>query len=712
MVSHKILLMSAALVPLSLVSAPVHAQTADEATADNNEIIVTATKRSESILDVPIAVSVIDAEALDQKNATGFADYLTSIPGVQFNPAGNVFGNSISVRGVSDGTSSSLTQQPVALYLDDTSLTLSQGAINLDYSVFGVEQINIIKGPNSTLYGASSLGGTIKVVTQRPSLTETRYRGKAIVSSTKSSDLSYQLVGAASVPLVENVFGAELTVYYTKAGGTFDDPSRNRDNINGRETYGARLALRFQPTEKLTFDLIGYYQKLTADGFDVFAKDTLGGLNTRPLKTDQFQVDRFALGTLAIDYDLDFANLVSVSSYYDRRTRARQDASSSFLTLGVPNITVVQDLTAPSEVFSQEIRLVSSGDGPLKWLIGGYYSNEKYSEIGAINHPVFGPLFNATANYKYKTLAGFAEIGYDLTEQLNLTVGGRYTNYKAPVEFRSFGFFVTGNPPESNPSVFRNRGKENDFSPRIALNYNYGDGSIYAQASRGFRLGQTNFPIISLPTDDVPTFFQSDSIWNYEIGAKTRWADGRFLLNAAAYYIDWRDIQLTRTAGTGFSFIDNAGKARIFGFELEAVAYLSPNTIWTGNFGYINGELTQNVPTVANDGTRLPGSPEFTFSTSLQQNFKLGDNDAFARVDYLYYGPYDDVFVLTGRPLENGDYSRLDLRAGVMVGAFDISVFATNLLDARPILTRANTFGEDKTTIRPRTFGASVGFKF
>lgn len=675
--------------------------------AENQEIIVTATKRAESILDVPIAVSVITAEDLDQKNATGFADYLTSIPGVQFNPAGNVFGNSISIRGVSDGTSSFLTQQPVALYLDDTALTLSQGAINLDYSVFGVEQINVIKGPNSTLYGASSLGGTIKVVTEKPSLSDTRFRGKAVLSSTRSSDLSYQLVASASSPLVDGVLGAEMTGYYTKTGGTYDDPSRSRENINGREVYGGRLAFRFQPTERLTVGLTGYYQNLKGSGLDTFAPATAGDLNSRPLKADQLQTDRFALGTLSIDYDLDFANLVSVSSYYDRRTSTRQDLSNSFFTLGVPNAIVTSDIVAPAKVFSQEVRLVSSDNGPFKWLIGGYYSKENYSETFKIDHPVFGPLFNGTLAYEYRTLAGFAELGYDITDQLNFTVGGRYTDYKAPIIFNTFGFFVAG-----GASTLLNEGKENDFSPRLALNYNYGKGSVYVQASRGFRLGQTNVPIVSLPTDRVPTFFQSDSLWNYEIGAKTRWADGKFLLNAAAYYIDWKDIQLTRRAGTGFTFIDNVGKARIYGLELEAVAYLSPSTIWTGNFGYINGKLTETVPTVANSGTRLPGSPEFTFSTSLQQNFKLSSNDGFVRVDYLYYGPYDDAFVLTGRPLENGDYSKLDLRSGVTVGNFDISVFVTNLLDSRPILTRATFAGEETTTIQPRTFGASVGFKF
>jgi iron complex outermembrane receptor protein len=699
-----------ALIVVATSQTTAFAQSVDAEVTDNEEIVVTATKRSESILDVPLAVSVLDAAELDQKNAGGFADYLTSIPGVQFNPAGNVFGNSISIRGVTDGTSSFLTQQPVALYLDETALTLSQGAINLDYSLFGVEQINVIKGPNSTLYGASSLGGTIKVITQKPSLTETRGRAKAIVSSTKSSDLSYSLVGSASVPLVENVIGAEVTGYYIKKGGTFDDPSRNRENINGSETYGARLAVRLQPTEALTIDLTGYYQKLDGDGLDTFAPDTVGDLQSRPLLTDQFQKDRFALGTVVIDYDFGSANLISATSYYDRNTQTRLDISFSFFNLGLPGAPIdilTSDTGAAAKVFSQELRLVSSSDGPFKWLVGGYYSKEDYSETIGITDPVFGPLFNGTLKYEYRTLAGFAELGYDITDRLNLTVGGRYTDYKTPVDFNLFGLFT--NPATA---TLQRSDKDNDFSPRIALNYKYDGGSIYAQASKGFRLGQANVPIVTLPGESFPAFFGSDSLWNYEIGAKTRWLDNRLQINVAAYQIDWKDIQLTRTAGTGFTFIDNVGEARIRGFELEAIAKPGPNTTFGLNFGYIDGELRRTIPGVAVAGTRTPGSPEFTVSMNAQQDFKIGNNDAFLRADYLYYGPYDDAFVFTGRPLENGDYSKLDLRAGVTLSNIDVSIFATNLLDQRPTITRATAFGEEKTSIQPRTFGASLGFKF
>jgi iron complex outermembrane recepter protein len=673
-----------------------------------NEIIVTATKRAESILEVPIAVTVIGADELARTNAAGFGDYLPGIPGVQFNPAGNVFGNSISIRGVTDGTSSFLTQQPVALMLDDTLLTLSQGAINLDYSVFGVEQINVIKGPNSTLYGASSLGGTIKIQTRRPSLTETRVSGRFSAAAIENGGINYLASASISTPLVEDVLGMEATGYYKRAGGYIDDPSTGETNINSGDTYGGRLAFRFRPTDALTIDLTGYYQKLTADGFDTFAPTTVGDLKTRPLVVGGAQSDEFLLGALVIDYDFGGANLVSSTSYFDRETFTSQDITTSFFNLSGPPNPLTSNTLAPAKVFAQELRLVSSGNGPFKWLIGGYYSKEDYAETFALDDANFGPLFNGTLSYEYETYAIFGEVGYDLTADLNLTVGGRYTDYTTNIDFNTFGFFT--NPATS---VLVVEAQEDDFSPRVALNYEYGDGSVYVQASRGFRLGQVNVPIVTTPADIVPVFFGSDNLWNYEIGAKTSWADGRFILNAAAYYIDWSDIQLTRTASTGFTFIDNAGDARIMGLELESTAYLTPDTIFRANFGYIDGELTRSNAAVAPVGTRLPGSPEFTVSTSLQQNFTIGDNDGFVSVDYLYYGPYDDQLVpFGGQPLENGDYSKLDLRAGITLGAVDLGIFATNLLDERPILTRAFFAGEEVTTIQPRTYGVSVAFSY
>ena len=335
--------------------------------------------------------------------------------------------------------------------------------------------------------------------------------------------------------------------------------------------------------------------------------------------------------------------------------------------------------------------------------MGGYYSHEDYSEIIGLSAGPPG-LFDSDSNYIYKTYAVFAEIGVDITPDLTFTAGGRYTDYKTTVDLDSSIFFV--------PTMAVIKASDDDFSPRIALNYNYGNGSLYAQASKGFRLGQVNIPIPTLPGETYPEFFSSDSLWNYEIGAKTRWLDDTLSLNLAVYQIDWKDIQVTRTGGLGFTFVDNAGKARIRGFELEAVAMPTPDTIWTAGVGYIDGKIIEPVAGVALDNAQLPGSPKWTVSTSLQQNFDLAGSEAFLRADLLYYGKYDDSFSVLGPPLENGDYVKLDLRAGTTIGNVDVNVFVTNLTDDRPILARVAFVADAKTSIQPRTFGASIAVNY
>ena len=681
----------------------IDTEVADGPSPNRNEIIVTATKREQTLEEIPLAVTVLTAEQIEQRQVTGFADYLPSIPGVQFNPSGGIFGNSISIRGVSDGTSSFLTQQPVALVLDDTLLTLSQGGINLDYGVFGVEQISVIKGPNSTLYGASSLGGTIKVDTRRPSLNGTRANGVAAVSFTEDGSTNYRGSASISAPIVEGVLGFEATGYYVRDGGYIDAPG-GANNINSSETYGGRLALRYQPVDNFTADLTAYYQKLDADDFNVVSLAGLEDLISTPRRGDTFQRDEFFLAALTLKYDFGGAELTSATSYFDRETSTLQDISQSFLNF-VPGTRLGALNTSPSEVFAQELRLVSTGDGPFNWLFGAYYQTEDYSEIFDLPEALPG-LFEGTLDYRYETVAAFGELSYEIVDGLTATAGGRYTRYETTVDFNSSIFF--------SPTLATVDDEEEDFSPRFALNYDYGAGSIYIQASRGFRLGQANVPVPLGPQNGVPAAFAPDSLWNYEIGAKTSLLDESLFLNVAAYYIDWSDLQLTLTclACGGFTYIDNAGSAEITGFEIEATALLSPTTTWTGGLGYIDGSLSENVPGVGTSGTRLPGSPEVTWNTSLNQEFTLGNNRGFIRGDLLYYGEYNDAFVVGQPPLENGDYVRLDLRAGLTLGAIELQVFGTNLLDERPIIARSFFNGPEVSTIQPRTIGVSVGFKY
>ncbi len=669
-------------------------------------VIVTATKRSQALAEIPIAISTIGEEELAQRGITEFADYLPAIAGVQFNFGGNLFQNAITIRGVGDGSGSSLTQTPVAVYLDETPLTLSQGALNLDYSMIVVDRVTVIKGPHSTLYGAASLGGTVKVETRKPSLTESRVSARAVLSSVDGGDTGYTLAGSVSGAPVDGKLGMEFAAYLIERPGYIDDPSRNADDINNQTTTGGRFAIRYAPSENLTVDGTLYYQKTELNSVSLWGPQ-FGDITSRPLLFDQSNDDEVTLGSLVVRYNFGAAELVSATSYYDREADVQQDYSSSFFNLGIPGAVVTTSIIAPAKVFSQELRLVSSGEGKLSWLVGAFYSREDYAEDFSFNHSIVGSLFDGTNAYVYETSAAFGELSYSLTDKLALTVGGRFTDYSADTQLDVTGLFAASPPVDRKDS-------ETDFSPRVAVNYEYGAGSIYVQAAKGFRVGQVNVPIVSLPGEVVPAFFKSDSLWNFEVGAKTTWLDRRLQVNAAAYFIDWTDLQATLQSGTGFTYISNVGSAEIKGLEIETIALLGSGFTWTAALSFNDGELSKDVPTVAPEGTRLPGVPDFTFNTALQKDFRLGERPAFARLDYLRYGEYDNGFpTALGGAAKNGDYDKIDLRFGMTFGSVEFALFGTNLLDERPPIFRQSAVGsEEVSTIQPRTLGVSVSYGF
>lgn len=669
------------------------------------EIVVTATKRDASIQEIPIAVSTIGEEAIRIRGLERFEDYLASVPGVQYTPGGTVYTTLISMRGVNDpGAENGLTQAPVAVYLDETPLTVSQGALNLDYSLFGVEQITVIKGPHSTLYGASSLGGTLKVETRSPSVTEGLFEAQLGYTTVDDGDDGYTAAFTASTPLVDGKLGVEVTAYSIERGGFIDDPSRGEEDINGTETQGGRIAISWLPTEDLSIDAKVYYQDYASDSL-AFYSPTLGDLVSRPLDQPQTDGDEVLLGSVEVNWNLGFADLVSATSAYTRDNFLYRSGSIFGLDLDF-----ILDSTA--DAFVEELRLVSNTDTRFQWLAGLYFSTEEYKEIGALDAPLF-TFFGQDLLTQIDTLAVFGEISYSLTDRLELTAGARISRYDVNSDITVENFdFLTFQPIFTTSNIDFD---ETDVSPRVALNYDVGFGSLYVQASRGFRIGQPNTPI---PVDD-PNFveaFDSDYLWNYEVGAKTEWWDGRALLNVAAFFIDWSDIQTTVFDSTGsFTFVTNVGAAEVMGFELEGTARLAEGLTVDGGFTYTNAEFATDLPSrgIA-DGDTLPGVPEFQFSAGVQYDFNIAGADSFLRADYLFYDEFlafDPFSIDPASRIINGDYQRVNARFGLNLGDFQVALFGSNLTNDRPRMTVSAAFGEDATTIQPRTYGVSINYR-
>ncbi|EED34147.1 hypothetical protein NOR51B_84 [Luminiphilus syltensis NOR5-1B] len=700
---HRRILVTAVGLASTLAGSAVMAQESESLRLE--EVLVTATKRSASIQEIPIAVSTIGADAIQTRGLERFEDYLATVPGVQYTPGGSVYTSLISMRGVNDpGAENGLTQAPVAVYLDETPLTVSQGALNLDYSLFGVEQITVIKGPHSTLYGASSLGGTLKVETRSPSVSEGLFEAQLGYNSVDNGDTGHTAAFTASTPLIDGVLGAEITAYNIERGGYIDDPSRGEQDINGTETTGGRVAVTWLPTEDLSIDAKVYYQDFESDGLPFFSPSA-GDLISRPLDKPQTDGDEMVLGSVEINWALGFADLVSSTSAYTRDNFLYRSGSLFGLDLNF-------DLDSTAEAFIQEVRLVSNTDGPLQWLAGVYFSSEEYEEIGGLSTPFF-TFFGQDLLTEINTYAAFGEVGYALSDRLELTVGARFSRYEVDSEITVENIdFATFQPIFTTSNIDFN---ETDISPRVALSYEIDNGSLYVQASRGFRIGQPNTPI---PVD-APNFveaFDSDSLWNYEVGAKTEWWGGRARLNGAVYFIDWTDIQTSVFDPTGsFTFVTNVGSAEIMGLELEGSVLLTEGLTFEAGFTYTDAEFTSGIPSQGiQDGDTLTGVPDTQFSAAVQYDFDIGGRDSFVRADYLFYDEFlafDPFSLDSNSRLKNGDYERINARFGVSMGDFQLALFGSNLTDERPRMSVQAAFGEDATTIQPRTYGVSISYR-
>jgi outer membrane receptor protein involved in Fe transport len=693
--------------PLAFAVAMVLAPAAEafaQQPAALEEVVVTATKREQPLQEVPLAVTALTADEIETRGLSDFADYLTSVPGVQYNYGGNPLNQSISIRGVTDGSGSTLTQTPVAIYVDEMPVTLSQGASNLDFGVYDVEQISVLRGPHGTLYGAAALGGTIKIQTRSPRLDRPEARVSGTYSSTSSGGDNYEARASLSTPVGGDEAAVGITGFHRDMAGFIDSPSRGLRDINGERTTGGRLALAVAPTEALRIDAKVYYQKYELDNPNSYSP-SVGDLKARPTVTDEPFADEFKAGTLTIRYDFGGAVLTAATSYFDRDTTTSQDVTGLFgPLLGLTQGTIANNTDVLSKVLAQEVRLVSDADQGMTWVVGAFFSDEDTREISSTPAPFIGELFGAVGDYSYRQYAAFAEIGYRFANSIELTGGMRWTDYESVSDVDLSGVFFAG-----LPDVRDFRFSESPVTPRFALAYRPGDTTYYLQASKGFRLGQVNIPVAGPPGFVTPPFYRSDSLWNYEAGVKSSLLDRRVTANLAAYHIDWDDVQLTLENAFGLQYIANAGKVRVNGAELELNARAMEQLMLSASVAYTESELAQTVTGVAEKGTRMPGVPKTTIAAAVQYDLRLGATNTVLRADYRNVGESKNTFGADA--VDIGGYGVLDLRTTVEFGAWSLGAYLQNATDERARLSYSRAFGEQVATIRPRTIGITVGYR-
>ena len=682
---------------LALVSTPAAAQDAPSDSYDGNEIIVTATKRDASLQDVPFSINAQTEQAIERANASTIEDLSRNVAGLTVQNLGP--GQSqVSVRGVSAGQiarDQPGVKEQVGVYLDESVISLSLFTPDLD--LFDLNRVETLRGPQGTLFGSGSVGGTLRYITNQPTTDRVEGKVEGNVNLVDGDDFGGHLKGAINLPLSQNL-AMRAVGYYTRYAGFINalrEGGGTSEDVNSGERYGGRLSLRWEPAENLSITPRFVYQKVTTDGFnrqEVYNLYANEFTTTRPQVTfeerqqylllDEAFEDEVKLFDLTMNYTGDVIGVTSVTSYTDRDILVSRDASaltgSVSADLGFPDAGILLpsnlvDTTGVKQ-FTQEVRVNSAGDGPFQWLIGGYYANVKRDYTQRLPTPGydavtdatlgdgtsaavangFGPNspYNADIPYDLSQIAIFGEVSYDFTERLTATVGGRYYAFDETRRFVSGGLFTNGDND-------RDKTSSTGFSPRLLLSYDVAEGiTLNAQASKGFRLGGVNDPL-NLPLcdggvpngPDAETFggrprYDDETLWNYEGGVKAQF--GGITFNAAGFYTKINNLQVTADAGSCSSRIVFNADAHTMGleFELSASPFTGLDLGLSGSYveAEFDSTLTRPNGTVIEgirDGNRLPSVPKFQMAANATYSFPIdpsSDTNAFVTASFQHVG--------------------------------------------------------------------------
>lgn len=689
---------------IALGATPAFAQDADteeQEEARGNVIVVTATKRDSTIQDIPFSISALTAEDIQRSGAVTLEDLSRNVAGLSVQNLGP--GQSqVSVRGVSAGQV--VRDQPgvkeqVGVYLDESVISLSLFTPDLD--LFDLNRVETLRGPQGTLFGSGSVGGTIRYITNQPLVGVTEGTVEANVNLVDGDDLGYHLKGALNVPLGDNM-ALRAVGYYTEYGGFIDalGPAGGED-INGGERYGGRLAFTVDTGEGFSITPRLVYQKVRADGFnrqEIFNLYANPFTTTRPaiqldereqylLLREAFE-DETLIADMVVEADLGPVTMTSVSSYSNRDILVSRDASALTGSVSVDLGFDDADVLLPSnlrdttdlETLTQEVRFASDYDGPLQWVAGGFYSDTQRfyrqrlptpgydaalarraaivnadadpdndlptSAQVANGFPNLDSPFNSDLPYDIEQIALFGEASLDITDALTATAGVRYYDFEETRTITSGGLFANGDAGVVDTT------SSDGFTPRFLLSYDLTpDVTLNAQASRGFRLGGVNDPL-NVPlcnAQDLALFggfqdYDDETLWNYEVGVKTQ---GRnFTFNAAGFYNDISNLQVTLDAGSCSSrIVFNVPDAHSMGVEAELGFSPTPGLNFNLSGSFIEAEFDTTLPgalapaTGIREGNRLPSVPEFQFSASGSYEWPVGNGaDAFIAASFTHVG--------------------------------------------------------------------------
>lgn len=747
-------LLFASVTALSVMPSLAQAQDMPAESADAGEdLIVTAQRRAERIQDIPAAVSAFGGEQIERSGIVSLESLAPRVPSFYFGSFGAARPQ-LYIRGVGTRSFDPGSESSIGVFADDVYLGRSSGSFG---SLKDVERIEVLRGPQGTLYGRNTIGGAINVISRAPTDT---FEGR--VEAGISNFDGREIFGAVGGPLSGDTLMFRVAAWHSERDGYVTNLTTG-NRFQGIDNTGGRLRLTAQPTDALKIDLTaeflddgnragfgGINQGVFGNSASVFFRQPGSGTLVAPVSlraaalSSDPTLDRQTRSYIGrIEYDAGSVSITSITSYRTLDITDGRDLEGS-------SLDVLQQSSAEnSDQFTQEVRLASEPGsaltfgGAIDWIIGGFYYHDKSSRTDAfrigINSAVRAAAGTpatdvALSDYSIESYAIFGQATWHLTDQLGLTLGGRYTHDdKSALQA---GTTTDAGPVIAAPFSTFNQATYSSFDPRVTLEFQPSrDVNLYASWSTGFKSGGFQYTPFSKEQADV--LFRPESITAYEVGFKTQWLDRALTINGAAYYYDYTDLQISRiidvptgvgNATTPVVLISNAASSIVKGVDLEVVAHPSDALSVSLTYGYLDAKYDNYVFNAATDfsGTRLVRAPRHSINVGAEWDVPLGgDVGLTLRADYalmsdFYHEPGEgNVLYGPGIPLTVEDgYGLLDLRASLSYQRWQLTAYAQNATDTAYRRT-VNALGSAPAGPRvvgfagtPRIYGLKLSYAF
>jgi iron complex outermembrane receptor protein len=655
------------------------------------EVIVTATRRAASVQDIPINITALGSDLIQRERLSDLSDIARRVPGMTVVDQGPRSGNILTVRGLNVDSLNASENVSGNGGGDNVGVYVGEIPVYIDLKLNDMERIEVLIGPQGTLYGSGTLGGAVRYIPNKPATdaTSVELRGD-FYDLNEADDLGYEGGGTINIPIIDDKLAFRASVDYVDDPGFIDynflvreagvsnpqpdfnnpdDVSANlkkKADVNTEETWSGRAALRYTG-DRLDGTLSYYYQDMEIGGRQINHKESFNtGDYEAAHRFEEPSERKNELIALELVADLGFAELTSATGYSEYNENGNRDQTDLLLDGGYgyeffPTFSAFTREDQKEERFNQELRLVSTGDGPLNWIVGGFYNNFQIDQLFEEFAPGFDQFaldegfgiqlrpdsleFYQTVDAEVTETAVFGEVGYQITDAWQVTVGTRWFKFEdditISVAFPLADTIYDGAPPDSIfPSMDSGDGDDDDIIYKFNTSYDFTDDIMgYLTISEGYRLGGINpFAPCSddaeegqkacvLPDEEA---YKSDTTTNYELGLHSQFGDN-ILLNGSLFYIDWDDIQVGDITENGsIPILSNGKSARSMGVELSSQWYITDALSVMGSYAYTDAELTDDAPGLINgvdgeDGDRLPGTPEHQGFLAVNYGLSLRD---------------------------------------------------------------------------------------